>query len=462
MTIDEAWHRVVRSHWLLILVCVVLPVTGSILWANRQPPQFEAVARVQMGTDLAASNVQADAMSERALGIATSPGVVGIALGKAGITDDPNKYADQHIAVRRVGVSPVLEIAVTDQSPAAATAVAKSITGDVIQFSNMAGRQAAADRQKQLQKQISDLDKQRKALIPRLTTASPGDVLAIQAQLAGLMTTQTEYERQLSDLDLSASAAQQAVLLDPVRKPVTPLPSEVAQQAALAGLVGLLIGLGLASLREAVRPSLRSPRAIAFALDASHLGEIPSSDLETPEARLAIRQLADRIALLGRAHGVWKVFLVPVLDQDDVLASLIARRLLPRTGDTAHRMDCAVLDGSWVEPGPHPAAVLLTRRRVRASKLRRATDLVDSLGWPVLGFVTCIPRRDLPRPGHAGAARRRLLADARTARANHAPLGTTAVRAPATERVPARTAERDGDASTGTTVDANVRSGARP
>jgi capsular polysaccharide biosynthesis protein len=427
MTIDEALHRVVRSHWLLILVCVILPVIGSVAWVNRQAPEYEAVGRVQMGTDLAASNVEADAMSERALGIATSPGVVGIALGKAGIVEDPNTFADQHITVRRVGVSPVLEIAVTDESPAAAAEVAKSITGDVISFNNQAGRQEAATRQKQLQKQISDLDKQRKSLIPKLTTASPGDVLAIQAQLTGLMTSETEYSRQLADLDLSASASHPAVLLDPVRKPVTPLPSEVAQQAALAGIVGLFIGLGLASLRESVRPSLRSPRAIAYTLDAGHLGEIPSTDLETLESRMALGQLADRVALLGRARGAWKVFLVPVLDQDDVLANLIARRLLPRTGDTAHRMDCAVLDANWVEPGPHPAAVLLTRRRVRARTLKRATDLLDSLGWPILGFVTCDPRKDLPRPGHAGAARHRVLVNARTAHANHAPFGPAVV-----------------------------------
>jgi capsular polysaccharide biosynthesis protein len=460
MTIDEAFHRVVRGHWLLILVCVILPVIGSIVWVGQQPPEYEAVGRLQMGTDLAASNVEADAMSERALGIATSPGVVGIALGKAGITEDPTTFADQHITVRRVGVSPVLELAVTDESPTAAAAIAKSITGDVITFSNMAGRQAEADRQKELQKQIAAIDKQRKALIPRLTTASPGDVLAIQAQLAGLMTTQTEYERQLSDLDLSASAAQQAVLLDPVRKPATALPSEVAQQAALAGIIGLFIGLGLASLREALRPSLRSPRAIAYTLDAGHLGEIPSSDLETAESRATLGKIADRLTLLGRAHGAWKIFLVPVLDQDDVLATLVARRLLPRSGDTAHRMDCAVLDGQWVEPGPHPAAVLLTRRRVKARNLKRTTDLLDSLGWPVLGFVTCDPRKDLPRPGHAGPARRRVQADVRAAHANHptpgvrAPLGTT------TEPAPLRPAEKNG---TGESAETNaVHTGPRP
>ncbi len=419
MTIDEALHRVVRRHWLLILACVILPVIGSVMWVNRQPPEYEAVARVQMGTELAASNVQADAMSERALGIATSPGVVGIALGKAGISTDPAKYADEHITVRRVGVSPVLEIAVTDDSPAAATAVAKSITGDVISFNNEAGQQAVAKRQNQLQKNISDLEKQRNKLIPQLTNAQPGDVLAIQAQLTGLMTTQTEYERQLSDLFLSTSATQQAILLDPVRKPVTPLPSEVAQQAVLAGLIGLFLGLGLASLREAVRPSLRSPRAIAYTLDAPHLGEIPSSDLDTPRSRAVLGQIADRLTLHGRAQGAWKIFLVPVLDQDDVLSTLVARRLLPSSSETAHRMDCAVLDGRWVEPGPHPAAVLVTRRRVRARNLKQTTDLLESLGWPILGFITCDPRKDLPRPGHSGAARRRMEADVRAAHASH-------------------------------------------
>ncbi len=94
MTIDEAFFRVVRRHWLLILGCVVIACGVSVHLSANQPVLYEAVGRVQMGTELAASNVQADAMSERALGIATSPGVVGLALGKARVVHIPRQCED--------------------------------------------------------------------------------------------------------------------------------------------------------------------------------------------------------------------------------------------------------------------------------------------------------------------------------------------------------------------------------
>ena len=88
MTIDEAFHRILRGHWLIILSCIVLPLSAAVLLGRSDADLYEAVARVQMGRDLAASNVQADATSQRVLGIATSPGVVRVALDKAGVPAD--------------------------------------------------------------------------------------------------------------------------------------------------------------------------------------------------------------------------------------------------------------------------------------------------------------------------------------------------------------------------------------
>ena len=117
MTIDEAFHRILRGHWLIILSCIVVPLSAAVLLGRSDADLYEAMARVQMGRDLAASNVQADATSQRVLGIATSPGVVRAALDKAGLQADVAGFAANHIDVRRVGVSPVMEIAVTDTSP---------------------------------------------------------------------------------------------------------------------------------------------------------------------------------------------------------------------------------------------------------------------------------------------------------------------------------------------------------
>jgi len=117
MTIDEAVHRVVRGHWLLIAICLLLPVAAVFYLGSKQPPMYEAVGRLQFGTALASSNVQADAASTRALGIVTSPGVVERALVDGGLDVDPVQFAIDHIDIRRIGVSPVIEVAVSPEEP---------------------------------------------------------------------------------------------------------------------------------------------------------------------------------------------------------------------------------------------------------------------------------------------------------------------------------------------------------
>lgn len=399
MTIDEALHRVVRGHWLLILICVLLPVAGAAVLGIRTPDQYSAVGRVQLGSDLAASNVQADASSERALGIATSPGVVQHALEEAKLKENPITFARDHVKVKRVGVSPVIEISVTHTNAKQAATMATAITADVLQFANAGDRQSELERVATLDTSIAKLTKSRDALIPKLATASEGNVRKIQAEISAIQSTLAENQRQRSDLLVAAASRSSAVLLDAVRVPVVPMPSDTAQKTLLAGLLGLVGGFGLAALRETMRPTLHSPRAIGYAVDAPIIGHIGDRDTTTPASAAALARIADRVALLGRRHDTSQVLLIPVRDSDDVWANMVARELGKR-GDkaTAHRLDCAVMDGRWVEPGDSPAAVILAPHRMHARELRPAQELLDSVGWPILGVVTYVPGRRWTRP----------------------------------------------------------------
>lgn len=405
MTIDEAVHRVVRQHWVLIAVFIALPTVLTLVLSSRSADVYQAVGRVQLGRQLANSAVEADAMSQRALGIATSQGVVQVALDKAGLRENPAVFARGQIQVERVGVSPVVEISVTDTSAQRAAIMAKSITHDVIQFSNLGDRQQAQGRKAELQKQISAVNEQRVKLIGRLKSASPGDVLVLQAQLSGMIASQTEYQRQLSELDLAAITDATAVLLDPVRTPTVPVPSDVAQRTVLAMLIGTLLGLGAAATLETFRPTLGSPGAIAEALGTTHVGDIPDRDLASRPSVEAISEIADRLALLGHRHKAERAFLGPVRETDDIFCRLIAESLGPGRPGTEHRLRCAVLDDGWVEPTEHPAAVVLTPHRIRVKELRPIMRLITSLGWPLIGLVTYAPSKG-PRlaSGHRSRA----------------------------------------------------------
>jgi capsular polysaccharide biosynthesis protein len=389
MTIDEAVHRVVRGHWRLILICLVLPVAAVFYLGSTQPVTYEAVGRLQFGTTLASSNVEADAASTRAMGIVTSPGVVEQALAEAHLAADPVKFALDHIDVRRVGVSPVIEVAVSQENPNRAALIATSLTNQLLKFSNSGDRQAEIDQVAFLDSTIATLTKQRDALIPKLVKADPGEQLSLQAQISGIQTTLADDLRQRSNLIVAAASRSYTALLDAVRTPTVPLAKGTKQVAALAALLGLIGGLGLAALLETLRPTLRNPKAISYAVGAPVIGHLALNDLQSPSRAAAMNHIADRMALLGLRHSSSRAMLLSVRGGDQSLAGEIAEALrADRDDTTSHRLQCAALNGHWIEPGDHPAIVIFSPAKIRARELRPVQELIDSVDWPVLGVVT--------------------------------------------------------------------------
>jgi capsular polysaccharide biosynthesis protein len=389
MTIDEAFHRVVRGHRLLIAICLVLPMAAMFYLGGKQPVLYQAVGRVEIGTTLASSQLQADALSNRVLGIVTSPGVVQRALFDGGLNVDPVQFAIDHISINRVGVSPVIDVTVTQESPVRAALIAKSLTNQLLNFANAGGRDATTGRIEVLSATILTLTNQRDSLIPKLATASPGGVYSLQAQINAIQTTMADDLRQRSDLIIAAASMESTVLLDAVGTPTVPLPSGTKQTAALAGLLGLIGGLGLAALLETLRPTLRNPKAISFAMGAPMIGHVHSRDLESPHHSAAMNPIADRMALLGLRYGSSRAMLMSVRKADQARAGEMAEALgVTRNDETSHRLQCAALNGRWREPGEHPAIVIFSPAKVRARELRPVQELLESVDWPLLGVVT--------------------------------------------------------------------------
>jgi capsular polysaccharide biosynthesis protein len=398
MTIDEAVHRVVRGHWRLILICLALPVAAVLYLASTQPTMYEAVGRLQFGTTLASSNVEADAASTRALGIVTSPGVVEQALSEAQMTDDPAQFALDHIVVRRVGVSPVVEVAVSQQNPETAAHIARSLTNQLLKFANSGDRQNEIGQVESLDATIVTLTKQRAALIPKLANASPGGQLSLQAQISAIQTTLADDLQQRSNLIVAAASRSSTALLDAVRTPTVPLSKSTMQMSALAALLGLIGGLGLAAGLETLRPTLRDPKAVSYAVGAPVIGHLLFNDLQSPPRAAAMDRMADRMALLGLRHETARVLLLSVRSADAPLGVEMAEALsADGEARTSHRLHCAALNRQWVDPGDHPAIVIFSPSKIRARELRPVQELIDAVDWPVLGVVTYDRPRNFTR-----------------------------------------------------------------
>lgn len=390
MTIDEAMHRVVRGHWLVILLCVLLPVGLSVYVFASRPPLYAAVSRLQIGTAPASSNVQADAESDRVTGIATSPGVVEHALATAGLHDmDPVKFAQHHVSIERVGVSPIVSVVVTDPRPSRAATIATSITNDVLDFANAGDRKPETDRLEELDKTIVSLGKSRDSLIAKLAKADRGEQLRLTAQINAVQTTLADDLRQRSDLIVAASGRSTAVLLDPVREPTVPLPKDIPQKAVLAGLLGLLAGIALAALWESVRPTMQDRKAISLALGVPVIGHVDRRELNA-RGPAVLAPVASRMSLLAHRFNSSRAVLLPVRATDESWAERVAHELCAASGIVhSHTLECVALDGQWrQELEGRPAAVLFSPVSIRARELEPTKELLSSVQWPLVGIVT--------------------------------------------------------------------------
>ena len=152
------------------------------------------------------------------------------------------------VTTTEVGTTNVAQIAVRSTSPDFASAAANAYAHAYIQTATQAYVNSQLAAEQQIQTQML-------ALQTRIQTIQQNPVSAtsptLQEQLTGLETAQLSFEQQLSQLQTAtaqgASAGQLVVPAVPDSVPVSPKRS---QDAVIAIGVGLLLGIGLALLRE--------------------------------------------------------------------------------------------------------------------------------------------------------------------------------------------------------------------
>jgi hypothetical protein len=394
MTIDEAFHRVVRGHRIVIVTCILLAMLAAGAVAYLRGATYEAAGRVELAGGLASSNVTADAASQRLQGIVTSTSIVTKAMEEAGIDGDPIDFAKNNITISRVGVSPVVEVAVVYSDRDRAVTAATSLIQQALNFTNASKTQQDAKRLDDLNKAITLLTSTRGRLINQLATAAPGRVLMLQAQIAAIEPNLADTLRQRADLILAASSRSSASLLDPVYAPEDPMGRQIPQQVALAGLAGLILGLGVASAIEAGRPRLRGPRSVATGVGAPLLGHLPRAEPGSRKESQALDEITANARLVSHRYGDRTLVLVPIGLGPRSCADLAAG-VSARTGRNVGVYSPLVTpEGSLPAD---PLAVVVSAPVVNERELLDQRAFLDSVGWPLVGVVTVAPHRGSER-----------------------------------------------------------------
>jgi len=227
--------RIVRKRWLIILAVMLVVVAGAALATVLSPKVYEAQTRLFVSTSggsdsgalLSGSNFTQQRVKSYA-DVITTPKVLDPVIATLGLHTTAAKLGDQITAT--VPLDTVLiEVAVSNTDPKVAAAVADAV-----------GQQFTLT--------VADLE-----------SVSKGNSSPVKVSIVSAPTT-----------------------------PVTPISPKPTRNLALGVVLGLLLGLGLALLRDLLDTTIKGEKDCAEVTDATVLGAI-SFDSDAPKHPLIVQ-----------------------------------------------------------------------------------------------------------------------------------------------------------------------------
>jgi capsular polysaccharide biosynthesis protein len=435
MELREAGRRIVRQHWLLIVALVVLGVLVAAIHAHHSPT-YTASTRLVLGTDDPKSRTESGAIADTAKAIATSLTQVERALKDAHVPQrNPNDVARNHVFVRALGTSGVVQLAVSDSNPDIAASVANALARRVIRVRTEVTSGQLDQVLSDLSSRVDDLNAKISAVDQKIDglnvsiaqTGSPSTANALRAQRDEASRQRDFLAQQRSVLEserisvLTTNAQRpKASVISAASIPTHHDSSPLLQETILGALLGLVLGIGVAGLIETFRPTLVGNDSLAREFDTPLLGAIPT-DQEEPRARHTLGRIALRLRLAAETEGVHNVGLVAV--GPDVELGLLAATLdelanrvspaarqsfaaaegfggravssteaerAPRAGDASSPSRCRIrpfglLDG---RPDGDTALVLVSPDVAKKEEIDEVSHLLRVAASPLLGLIT--------------------------------------------------------------------------
>jgi hypothetical protein len=446
---NEAMRRVFWRHRWLLIVLMLIPVAAVASLRLTEPVKYAATASIQAQAAAPQVDTEVTAILSRAAAVATSPSIVQTAINAAGVQRNALDVARHEVAVTSLGSSAVVTLTVTDPSQYVAGRLARSLATGVVTALNGLGTQSSQNLAA-LARQRQQLEATRGTLLKQLAVAQTNNELATSAGVQSLLAQLNAVE---TDLSTNATSEQQVLTNSSINEgagvisaptDVTGVSRHVASDSALAGLLGLVIGLLIATILELSRPTIAEPAAAARELSLVLLGsaqllpkdETPEIDDElTTRLDLAARRLDARtLVLTGPASPAQLAALAAGIDKNwPAVVKLPAVVADSANGDSrAHagsrisgvtalsaRISGGATDakssmGSFSTGSSHvsgdgsaraglrvvtlpamtlrarpedPALVLVLPKFAPRAALDQAVDLGVTTGWPLLGVI---------------------------------------------------------------------------
>lgn len=283
--------QTVLGHKWLILQVLLLAVGASLTISYVQTPVYTATTQIVTSPpDVSGvfTNPSARAYGQDAARrVATlvqlfkSVEVAKLATAKMGYRGRPQSLSEK-VTVGAVGQTDVLEVSVTDPDAEQAALIANTMATAFIEFQAQRSLQTIrglteeiAKKRDEAKAQVEEYDREFAAA---LATKNPNSsrLEAIQAKRDAALVEYNDLRRKYDELQLQAGLQQEtATVVEQASVPTSPSAPRPLRNAALAGFLGLVLGIGLAFLRDALDDSVTTQADVESALGAPMLGAVP-------------------------------------------------------------------------------------------------------------------------------------------------------------------------------------------
>ncbi len=268
--------RIVRRRKWVVLVTVAALITAASLFAFLQTPTYTATAEVLLQPPQNFSLTSAGVTQPLSPSdVQTQVQLLTSAPVKAAVAKDLG--AAPPVMVSPVGQTNVIEVQAGNENPRRAARTANAYANAYAAFRQSQALSSLTTAANQLQIKVNILDGQIKDITSRLSAASVRDQASLMAQRDSLLTQDTSLKTQLSQIQLAVSANDGgAQLVTPATSPTSPSSPRPARDVLIALVVGLLLGVSLAFLREYLDDSIRTKEDLELATPGTPaLGLIP-------------------------------------------------------------------------------------------------------------------------------------------------------------------------------------------
>lgn len=270
MTLRDYAAVIARRKWIVVLP-VIAAVIGAIGLASLQDPIYEADAQMLVKTR-AATTVFNNNTAQVGDPVRAIQNEIQVLEGEPvrqrvqadlGLASIPPR-ADG----ATVGSTDVVSVTVRSGDPTTARVLADAYVQAYIEVKREQSVEALVSAGTELQRKISELQGQIDTLDQQAAAAPESQQADLESQRRTLVDQQSLFKQRLDQLQVEAALATGGA--DVVRaadQPSEPSDPQPSRSAALALVVGLLIGLGAAFLLDYLDDSIRSPEDLERAAD---------------------------------------------------------------------------------------------------------------------------------------------------------------------------------------------------